>query len=116
MSASNFNAPLPTAQLRLNVPVVSPNGTSVVVGTSSVAAIGYNQNRRGIIFINPSATVTLYVCPANQVAVAGQGVPILPQGQQTFISDPNTNVSFNCGWNAIAQSGGSNSLTVLELL
>lgn len=110
-----FNAPLPTAQLRMNVPIASPVGSTVLVGTASVAAIAANISRRGIIFINPG-TVNLYVCPSNQTAVIGQGVLILPGGQQTFLGDPSANVAFNSGWNAIAATGASNPLTILELL
>ena len=110
-----YNAPLPTAQLRLNVPITSPVASVVSVGAASVAVIGANQNRRGIVFVNPTTNITFYVVPSNLTAVAGQGVIVLPGGQVPFISDPNTNISYNCGWNGIA-SGGTGSLTVLELL
>lgn len=112
-SPSNFQ---PTARMNQNIPIVSPVGSTVLVGTASVPAIGFNQNRRGLIFINPSSTVTLYVCPANQAAVAGQGTPILPGGQQTFLGNADLNIAFNCGWNAIASGGSNNPLTVLELV
>lgn len=113
---TNANAPLPTAQLRFNVPIVSPIGTLALVNSSGQSnVIGPNASRRGIIFIN-SGTVTITVVPANQTAVAGQGVLVLPGGQVPFISDPSTNVAFNCGWNAIAATGSNNPLEILELL
>lgn len=114
----NANAPLPTAQLRLNVPITSPNGSLVLLNSSSqVTAIGPNQNRRGVIFVNPAPnTAKITIVPANQTAVSGQGVVILPGAQEAFISDPNKNVAYNCGWNAICDAGSNVPLQVLELL
>lgn len=111
-----FNAPLPLAQLNLNVPLTSPVGSLALVGSSpQVAAIGSNQNRRGIIFINPG-TVRITLVPSNQNAVAGQGVVVLPNAQVAFYSNPESNVQFNCGWNAIADTGSNNPLQILELV
>lgn len=114
----NANAPLPTAQLRLNVPITSPNGSLVLVNSSSqVTAIGPNANRRGVIFVNPTTnTAKITVVPANQTAVSGQGVVIAPGTQESFISDPNTNVAYNCGWNAICDTGSNVPLQILELV
>ena len=54
------------------------------------------------------------VCPSNQVAVVGQGVPVLPGAQVEFINEGLK--TFNCGWNTIADSGSNNPLEILELL
>ena len=115
---ANANAPLPTAQLRLNVPIVSPIGTLVLVNSSSqVTAIGPNQNRRGVIFVNPvTNTAKITLVPSNQNAVSGQGVVILPGAQEPFIADPSKNIAYNCGWNAICDTGSNVPLEVLELL
>jgi|SRR5882672_366036 len=111
-----FNAPLPVAQLRLDVPITSPVGSLVLVGNSGqTTAIGPNQNRRGIIFINPG-TIRITLVPANQTAVAGQGVIVLPNAQVAFYNNPDSNVQFNCGWNAIADTGSNNPLQILELV
>ncbi len=115
---TSFNAPLPTAQLRLNVPITSPNGTIALVNSSSqVAAIAFNQNRRGIVFVNPvTNTAKITIVPSNQTAVSGQGIVLLPGAQMTFISDQDTNIAWNCGWNAICDTGSNVPLQILELL
>lgn len=113
---ANANAPLPTAQLRLNVPVTSPNGSLALVGAGSAQVIGANAQRRGIIFINCHPTATIYVTPANQTPSAGQGIPILAQAQLQLIGDPTTNIAFNCGWNACSDGTSNVPLEILELL
>jgi hypothetical protein len=105
----------PTIQQNMNIQITSPNGATALVGTVSAQAIGANTNRRGLRFYNPG-TVEIYICPANQVAVAGQGIPILPGGGPVdFVGDGKL-VNYNSGWNAIAASGANNPLTILELL
>lgn len=110
----NANGVLPTIQQNLNVQIVSPVGTSVLVSGASIPAIGGSASRRGVIFINGSAANIIYVVPSNQVAVAGQGIPILPQGQREFVGDGKL-INYNCGWNAISD-GVNVPLEVLELL
>jgi hypothetical protein len=109
------NGPQPTIQQNMNVQITSPNGTLALLGTSSIPVIGANAARRGIIFINPSPTRTITVVPANQTAVSGQGVVILPQGQVSFIGDGKL-INYNSGWNGISDSGSNNPLEILELL
>lgn len=108
------NGILPTIQQNLNVQISSPNGSFVSVSGASIQAIGSNAARRGIIFVNGSATDTLYLVPANQAAVVGQGIPILPQAQQAFIGDGKL-INYNTGWNVIS-SGANTPLEILELL
>lgn len=108
------NGILPTIQQNLSVQIASPQGTSVLVSGASIPAIGTNASRRGIIFINGSAADTLYLVPANQTAVVGRGIPILPQGQQPFYGDGKL-INFNAGWNVIS-SGVNTPLEILELL
>ena len=109
------NEPVMLNQQGYGVAITSPNGSSVLVSGASITAIGPNITRRGIIFINPNlAGPTIRVVPANQTAVAGQGVPVLPGGQVEFVNDGLR--TFNCGWNTIADSGSNNPLQILELL
>lgn len=108
------NGILPTIQQNNAVQIPSPNGSTVLVGTASIAAIGANASRRGLIFANPG-TVALYLCPANQVAVIGQGVQLFPGATLPLYGDGML-INFNSGWNVIAASGAGNPLTVLELL
>lgn len=109
------NEPAMLNQQSYSVATTSPNGTVALVGTASVAAIGANITRRGIIFINPNLSgPTIWVAPANQTLVAGQGVPVLPGGQVSFLGSEN--VTYNCAWVSIAASGSNNPLQILELL
>lgn len=97
--------------------ITSPVGTTVLLSTASATAIGANPNRRGIAFANPNNDGTIiYVCPANQTAVIGQGTPILPGSVVRFEGKPDANINFNCGWNAIASTGSNKPLTVLEFI
>lgn len=112
---TNANAPLPNIQQNLVVQITSPIGSSVLVGTASMTAIAPNAARRGVRFFNPGA-VELYICPANQVAVIGQGIPILPGGGPVDMIGDGKLINYNSGWNVIAASGANNPLTVLELL
>jgi hypothetical protein len=105
----------PTIQQNYQVQSTSPNGFTVLLGTVSLQAIAANLNRRGIMFLNPSA-VTIYVCPGNQAAVIGQGIPILPGGGPVSFIGDGVNVFFNCAWNAISASGSGNPLTILEIV
>lgn len=109
------NGVLPTIQQNLNVQITSPVGTLALVGVGSAQVIGANAARRGLIFVNPSINRTITVVPANQTAVAGQGVVILPQGQVPFIGDGKL-INYNCAWNGIADGGANNPLQILELL
>jgi len=110
------NGILPTISQNLNVPIVSPVGSLVDVGTSSILVIDVNPSRHGIIFSNPTG-VNIWVCPSNVVTVSGRGVLIPPGGLPiSFLGDPSQGITFNCGWNAIAASGSGNYLTILELL
>lgn len=115
---TNPNAPLPMAQLRLNVPITSPNGSLVLVNSSAqVTAIGANPTRRGIIFMNPlTNTAKITLVPANQTAVSGQGFVLAPGAEKDFIGDPDKNISYNSGWNAICDTGSNVPLQILELL
>jgi hypothetical protein len=108
------NGILPTIQQNMNVQISSPQGSYVLVSGTPIQAIGANSGRRGIIFINGSSTDTLFIVPANQTAVVGQGIPILPQAQQQFIGDGKL-INYNTGWNVIS-SGTNTPLEVLELL
>lgn len=107
---------VPTNQQNYNVPgVTSPKGSTVLVGTGSITAIGPNQNRRGLRFFNPS-NVEMYICPDNLSAVIGQGIPILPGGGPVDMIGDGKLITYNSGWNVISASGTNNPLTILELL
>jgi hypothetical protein len=113
---SSVPVPMPLASLNQGSSIASPKGSGVLLGTASAAAIGANAQRRGITFHNPG-TVELAVCPANLVAAIGAGSIILLPGQtRTYRAKPKSRIRINCGWNAIAQSGSNNPLTMLEHL
>ncbi len=109
------SGPPPLNQQGYSVAVTSPSGSVALVGTASVSAIGANITRRGVIFINPNLSgPTIWVAPANQTLVSGQGVPVLPGAQVPFINSGSA--TYNCAWVAIAASGSNNPLQILELL
>jgi hypothetical protein len=102
----------------------NPNGFGTTVGQTSGPAIPANPTRVGLMFINPSPSVSIGICPAmvNQAAlgvytglatgvaaVNGAGSITLQPGDK-FILD---NVSSTTAWNAVA-SGAGGVLTALE--
>ena len=96
------------------VPLTSPSGSTVLLNSSTqTTVIGQNLNRRGIVFINPGS-ITVYICPANQSAVIGQGVEIAAGATVSFLGTELLN--YNSGWNGISASSSSVPLTVLELV
>ena len=90
-----------------------PTTTYATVGTSSASVVGNDPQRRGIIFINPGS-VTVYLTTNEQAAVVGKGIPVEPGAKVTFLGDASY-IRFTSGFNAIAASGSSNNLTILEL-
>lgn len=101
-----------------------PTGYGTTVGTTSGPALPANPTRGGLIFYNPSASVSIAVCPAvvnqgilgvysgNAVGVAlinGQGSITIAPGDK-FIID---NLLATCAFNGIA-SGAPGLLTVWE--
>ena len=108
--------PQPLASLSQGSGIESPKASGVLLANASAPAIGFNAQRRGITLHNPG-TVELGVCPANLAAVIGAGsLILLPGATKTIMAQPKSRIRVNCGWNAIAQSGSNNPLTVLEHL
>ena len=93
----------------------------VTVGTSSAQAIGTNNTRRRIEFVNNSDTAKIAVCPTISRTLAGAitctvngpgSITLLPY--QSYRVDGVGQVpQVNSAWNAIASSGGS-PLTIFE--
>lgn len=105
---------LPTMRVQQQIPVNSPVGSQTLnIGSGSVPILGADPNRNGVIFTNPG-TVAIGVCPDNIGASVGAGsVIILPGATKEIIG--NSLVKVNCGWNAAAESGANNVMTVLGL-
>ena len=97
-----------TATLGANIGTTSsPAFTNATVGTASLLVVAANSSRLNIAFHSPNpSAANMWVVPSAATAVAGRGVLVLPGGTVLI---PST-----CGWNAIATSGSSNMLTVLE--
>lgn len=101
-----------------------PIGWGTTVGLVSGPVLPSNPERRGIIFHNPSATVSVAICPAllnsgvlgvytgivvGVAVINGAGSITLQPGDK-FIID---NLACSIGWNGIA-SGTGGVLTILE--
>ncbi len=108
-------APEPVSTMNYGVPNTSPVITQVAgLSNSPQQVIGFNQNRRGIIFQNPN-TAVIYVCPANVTPVQEAGSWTVLPGQERRIFAKGR-VRCNCAWNAFAAAAGSNQLTILEFV
>lgn len=102
-------------RLNYNVPVTSPVGYGITTlgSTTSTAVIGANPVRRKLMFFNPNAAVTIWLTPAPSTASKGGGSIPLFSGSGPYVVEGE---NVNAGWNAIADSGSNNGLTILEFL
>jgi hypothetical protein len=88
--------------------------TAPKVGTSSVQVAWPNEHRTGLYVSNPNASVTLWVSPTGTPAVVnGAGSVAIQPLQGVMFGPPNT-PSWTNGMNAIASSGSSNAISILE--
>lgn len=93
----------------------SPSALSTPnVSSSSVSIATNNPQRLGLFVFNPSATVTIWVCPSNQNATVGGAGMVAIQPQQGVMFGPPTQPPFTNGMNAIASSAGANHVAVWE--
>lgn len=103
-----------------------PFAYAVTVGTAATQVIGANPARKRLLFVNPSSTASVAVCPPVQrvgtpptpivCAVNGAGsVTIPPLGVFTVDGGAAGNASFamSTSWNGVA-SAPSSPLTILE--
>lgn len=84
----------------------------------NVAVAPVNPSRQRITFINPGATVTIYISPTTDAngatltpttAALGGTVPVIAGGFVTIDGE------CQCAWQALAASGGAvNPLTVMD--
>lgn len=94
-----------------SVPLTSPVVTAITtLGTSSLAVIGANPTRKKLTFHNPNviSNINIFVCPSSIPAVVAGG------GSICIFPGWSVDIEGNCGFNAIAQSGANNGLTILE--
>lgn len=90
----------------------SPKATIVTtLSTSSLQVIAASTTRRAMTFFNPNPSGNnIWVVPANVSAVINQGILIVPGGD---FPTP-ASVDNNAAWNAIAATGSTNVLTIIE--
>ena len=89
--------------------LATPNVTN-----ASVQIAGSNLSRLGIYVFNPSATVTIWVCPTGTTAVVGGAGCVAVQPQQGIMFGPPNTPPFTNAMNAIASSAGTNPIAVWE--
>lgn len=106
--------PQPLAFLSNDVPVLGPIGVAVsTLGTTAAQVIAADPVRRGIVFHNPG-NVVIRIAPANVALVSGSGgIVIYPQSDFILLDD-NPLFNVNCAWNAVADSGSNNTLTIFN--
>jgi hypothetical protein len=93
----------------------SPNAlTTVTVSNTSVAVATINLQRAGLYVFNPSATITLWVSPLGTAAATNGAGSIAIQPLQGVMFGPPNTPAWTNGMNAVASSGGSNVIVILE--
>lgn len=100
--------------LNYNIPVTSPIGYGITnLGNVSEQVIAANVVREKLMFFNPNAAVTIWLVPAPSTATKGGGsIPLYSGSGPYTVSGENVGAA----WNAIADSGSNNGLTILEFL
>jgi hypothetical protein len=106
--------PSPLQQLNYIIPIVSPIGYGITnLGNASQQVIGANPVRRRLVFWNPNPLNTIWLCPGAGPATKGGGsVPLFPSSGPYDATDENVNNA----WQAIADAGTNQGLTILEFL
>lgn len=102
------------------IPVTSPKGWAITVGTASIQALPGAKSRTRIIFHNPNATALIAVCPeangsnANPLpaVINGAGSFTILPGAMLDISRDKGEV-LDAAFNIIANGGGA-SATIWE--
>lgn len=96
--------------------VLSPNGTSVALSTTSAQIIGTNPTRHGLQFCNPTAIVE-FIAPVPIVPLTaggvGIGLPAIASGVTSCYTAPIGMPGIGQAWNGVSASGTPN-ITVLE--
>jgi len=95
--------------------ITSPVATlQTAIGTAAgLAIVPFRSTRRAIAFYNCNVTAasTIFITPLN-TAVVGQSIGIA--GGSSIIFTPD--LGCNCGWTAIATTGTTNCLLILEFV
>lgn len=106
---------LPLAHFVNDTPILGPIGIGIgALGTVSQQVIGSDAVRHGLIFHNPGDQ-NIRIMPANVTPIAGAGgIVLYPQTEQEIFGDENSYLNINCAWNAVADSGSNNPLTILN--
>jgi hypothetical protein len=91
---------------------------NIAISMSSLLVLPANPVRRGLIFHNPNASLTIAVCPTTNNL--GQPVTAVINGAGTFTLVSLGTLRFDPGtrpvgaWNAVCS--GTGALTILEML
>lgn len=90
----------------------SPKATIVTtLSTASMQVIAASTVRRAMTFFNSNPSgQNIWVVPANVSAVINQGIPIAAGSSYATPAS----VDNNAAWNAIAATGSTNVLTIIE--
>lgn len=95
----------------------NPINYAVAVGLSSISVIGFNSNRKQLIFHNPHGTFKVAVCCA--IKSDGTAQSAVMNGAGSFVILPLSTLIFDQqptqAWNAISDNAGG-QLTIFEVL
>lgn len=88
--------------------------TTPLVDSVSIVVARQNLTRLGLYVFNPNSAVTLWVAPTGTAAAVNGAGSIAVQPLQGIMLGPPNMPAWNTGLNAIASSGPTNPITVLE--
>jgi hypothetical protein len=107
---------MPTIELIHDIPILGPIGIAVnTLGMASQQVMPSDPVRRGFIVHNPGGN-NVRLAPGNLAASVGAGSLLIePQSEFSIFADDIDNLqNLNCAWNACADSGVSNPLTIFN--
>jgi hypothetical protein len=105
-----------TIELLHDIPILGPIGIAIsTLGIASQQILPFDPVRRGFIIHNPGGN-NVRLAPGNLAASVGAGsILIEPESEfSIFADDIDRLINLNCSWNACADSGSTNPLTIFN--
>lgn len=107
---------LPLSRLSGDVPVLGPIGIAVsTLTTVASLVLPADPVRHGLMFHNPSLTISKRIGPAGMTLAGGSGgILLYPQTDFIILQDDDVYLNVNTPWNAVTDDNSDTSLTIFN--
>ena len=112
---NNMSA-LPLAYLTGDIPILGPIGIGIPgLTTTASMVLASDPVRHGILFHNPSTTITKRIAPIGSTLLPGAGgIQIYPQNDFMLFDDEYPLLNVNCAWQALTDDSSDGTLTIFN--